>query len=134
MYKTGYTVLCYNIAIILLMFGINFDRAEDIFCTLNAGREYQVVSMNYTNDTVIRETESESEKIIGTKNASAIEQIGKQNHSTRKDTRVFLHVERAQDISNNYSNSDRVTYEADCSNMRHRVAVLNYIHDLDGKK
>lgn len=133
MRKIVNTVLYYSIAIILLFFGMNFDEAEAFFHTQNA-RSESVDTVICSGGAMISEVESFSTQIVGTRSESSTQQLIQQSSWEKKDSRMLSCLLPVANLFDNYSNFNRATDVMDSPDIRHRVAVLNYIHDLDGKK
>ena len=133
MSKIANTIICYSIAIILLCFGMRFDEAEALFYTRNVGLE-SVAEVVCAGRTTISEVDSTITKFVGTKNESQTGQIIKQSQNMRRDAKMLFCILAVTDLGNFISNSDQVTCEIKSVDLYHRVVVLNYIHDLDGKK
>ena len=133
MSKIANTIICYGIAIILLCFGMRFDEAEALFYTRNVGLE-SVAEGVCAGRTTISEVDSTSTKLVGTKNESQTGQIIKQSQNMKRDAKMLFCILTVADLGNFISNSDQVTCEIKSVDLYHRVVVLNYIHDLDGKK
>ena len=133
MRKIANTILCFGIAIILLFFGMNFDEAESLFHTQNVKAE-GVTATAYTGGATISEVEPWQEQIAGTKSELSVGQFIKQTSVGKKDARMFFCILLVVNLLDNYSNSDKAICVMKSPDIYHRVAVLNYIHDLDGKK
>lgn len=133
MRKIANTILCYGIAMILLLFGVNFDEAGALFYTRNVTVE-DSVTVVYTTEAILSEAETESAQIVGTKSESPVQQIVNQFSFGKKDTRNIVCILLADILLDNDSYSDRAIAVMDLPDIYHRIAVLNYIHDLDGKK
>lgn len=133
MRKVANTILCYGIAMILLLFGMNFDEAGALFHTRNVTVE-DAMPVVYTTGAIFSETEAVSAQIVGTKSESPVQQIVNQFSFGKKDARNIVCILLADILLDNDSYSDRAIAVMDLPDMHHRIAVLNYIHDLDGKK
>ena len=133
MRKTIHTILCYSLAMLLLLFGVNFDKAETVFYTSNVQTSHLSANI-YGSEATLSEVDVDATKIIGTRSESPVWQINKQTNQSKKDIKTFLHVLNVDNISDYYSNSVMVTDVTRAHEQCGKVAVLNYIHDLDGKK
>ncbi len=133
MHKIASTILCYGIAIILLLFGMNFDEAEALFHTQNTRNENVAMAV-YSGGATISEVKSATVQIVGAKSESPVLQLVNQSSAGKKDVRMLLCILLVANILDNNSYSDRVICEVESSDIHYRIAVLNYIHDLDGKK
>ena len=131
MSKIANTILCYSIAIILLLFGIRFDEAGVLFDTQNTKNSNVAVCVA---GATISEVESTITQFVGTKSESQVEQLVNQSQNTRRDSRMVFCILILETILKDFSDSNKVTCEINSIDFFHRVAVLNYIHDLDGKK
>lgn len=133
MHKIASTILCYGIAIILLFFGMSFDEAEALFHTQNVRNESVTMAV-CSGGATISEVQSANVQIVGSKSESPVLQLVNQSSVGKKDARMLLCILLVANILDNNSYSDRVICEATSSDVHYRIAVLNYIHDLDGKK
>lgn len=133
MRKIANTILCYGIAMILLLFGMNFDEAGALFHTRNVAVESSMPVV-YTTGAILSEAETVSAQIVGTKSESPVQQIVNQFSFGKKDTRNIVCILLADILLDNDSYSDKAITVMDSPDIHHRVVVLNYIHDLDGKK
>lgn len=126
-------ILCYSVAMLLLLFGMNFDKAGEVFHTPNTYVSHQTSAV-LTKEAAILEVEGEATKIIGTRSESPLQQIFKQTNQNKKDIKAFLQVFKVDSLEKYHSNLFMVTNVTKAPALHHRVAVLGYIHDLDGKK
>lgn len=126
-------ILCYSVAMLLLLFGLNFDEAEALFYTSNIQTE-SVSSAVYTGEATISSVESFATEIMSIKSESPVQQLVKHSASSKRDARNLLYILKTDIISDYNSNFVMVTESDVFLDIHHRVAVLNYIHDLDGKK
>lgn len=133
MRKIANTILCFGIAMILLFFGMSFDEAEALFYTQNVRTE-SVMTAVCSGSATISGVESEITQIVGTKSESPIQQLTNQSVTGKRDSRMLFCVLLVANLLDNYSNSDKAIYVMKSCEVCHKVAVLNYIHDLDGKK
>jgi hypothetical protein len=133
MRKIASTILCYGIAAILLFFGMSFDKAEDLLYTQNTRNESVTMAVCAGEDTIL-EVQSANVEIVGAKNEYPVSQIVNRLSSGKKDVRMFLCILLVANILENKSYSDKASCEIESSDIHYRIAVLNYIHDLDGKK
>lgn len=133
MRKIASTILCYGIAVILLFFGMSFDKAEELFYTQNTRNESATMAVLAGEDTIL-EVQSTNVEIVGAKSESPVSQIVNRLSTGKKDAKMFLYILVVATILENNSYSDRVICEVESTNIHYRIAVLNYIHDLDGKK
>lgn len=131
--KIANTILCYGIAMILLFFGMSFDEAEALFYTQNVRTE-SVVTAVCSGSATIYEVESEITQIVGTTSESPIQQLTNQSSAGKKDSRLHFCILLVDNLLDNYSNFDKAICVMKSLDVYHSVAVLNYIHDLDGKK
>lgn len=130
--KTANTILCYSIAMILLLFGLNLEKAEEIFCTPNSQIE-SLTAPAYISKVSITKVEGSATKIIGTRSEWQVQQITKETHQNKKDMKAFLYILKTDGVCDHF-NSVMVTDVTKPQELYHTVVVLNYIHDLDGKK
>lgn len=133
MRKIANTILCYGIAIILLFFGMGFDEAEALLHTQNTRNENVTMAV-CSGEATISEVQPANVQIVGAKSESPVLQLVKQSSVGKKDARMLLCIVLVTNILENNSYSDRVICEVTSSDIHYRIAVLNYIHDLDGKK
>lgn len=131
MRKTARTILCCGIAAVLFLFGVNQNEAEAVFCTQNVGNEK--ITAHVFNDSVDCE-ETDGAKIQAVRNTSCIQQMVQKGITGRKELKICFFSIYAPDMSDNISETDGKADTSVSLDICHRVAVLNYIHDLDGKK
>lgn len=133
MRKIASTILCYGIAAILLFFGMSFDKAEDLLYTQNTRNE-RVTMAVCSGGATISEVQPTVTQIVGTKSESLVSQLVNPSAAGKKDSRMLLCILLVVNLLDHNSYSDRAIYVMESPNIHYRVAVLNYIHDLDGKK
>ena len=133
MRKIANTILCYGIAMVLLLFGINFDEAGALFHTQNV-RSESAAAVICSGEATISEVESFSTQIVGTRSESSVQQLVQQSSVGKKDSKMLFCMFMVANLLDNYSGFDNATDVMESSDIHHKVAVLNYIHDLDGKK
>ena len=133
MRKIAITILCYVIDMILLFFGMSFDEAEALFYTQNTRNESATMAV-CSGGATISEVQPVVTQIVGAKSESPVRQLVNQSSAGKKDARMLLCILLVANVSDNNSYSDRAIYVMESQDFHYRVAVLNYIHDLDGKK
>ena len=133
MRKIANTILCYGIAVILLFFGMSFDEAEALFHTQNVRNE-SVATFVYTSGATISEVEAFGTQIVGMRSETSVQQLIRQSSTGKKDSRMLFCMLPITNLLGDYSDIDKATDVVVSPDIRHRVAVLNYIHDIDGKK
>lgn len=134
MCKVANTILSFGIAMILLFFGMSFDEADVIFRT-QSERTASVESVAvYSGGASISEVESVMPQTMSAKNKVSVGQLTMQSFAGKNDSKVFFLLRPVVSVSENNSNIDRVICVMKSPDIYHRIAVLNYIHDLDGKK
>ena len=134
MRKIASTILCFSIAMILLFFGTSFDKADLIFYTPN-DRVVTVESVAvYSGGASISEVETVMPQTVSAKDGLSAGQLLSRLSSGKKEVKEILLMIPVVFASENNSNSDRAIFVMKSPDIYYRVAVLNYIHDLDGKK
>lgn len=133
MRKIASTILCSVIAIVLLFFGLRIDEADTLFYTQNAGAE-SVVTVVCSGGATISEVKSPDTQIMITRSDATVQQFFNQSVTGKKDFKNLVFVLLVANLDDNNSYSERAVCVTESTDIRHRVAVLNYIHDLDGKK
>lgn len=134
MRKIANTILCFGIAIILLLFGMSFDEADVLFRTQNNRIVTAEAVAVYSGGASISEVETVMPQTVNAKNKLSVGQLSMQSVSGRKAAKEILLIEPIVSVSENNSGFDRAVCVMKTPNIYHRIAVLNYIHDLDGKK
>ena len=133
MRKIASTILCSVIAMVLLFFGLRIDEADTLFYTQNAGAE-SVVAVVCSGGATISEVKSPDTQIMSTRNDAAVQQFVNQSATGKKELKNLVFLLLVDNLSDNNSYSEKAVCVTEPTDIRHRVAVLNYIHDLDGKK
>ena len=133
MRKIASTILCSVIAMVLLFFGLRIDEADTLFYTQNAGAE-SAVAVVCSGGATISEVKSPDTQIMSTRNDIAVQQCVNQSATGKKDIKNLVLILLVADLLDNNSYSERAVCVTESTDIRHRIAVLNYIHDLDGKK
>lgn len=133
MRKIASTILCSVIAMILLFFGLSFDEADTLFYTQKADTE-SVVTVVCLGGATISEVKSPDTQIMSTRNDAAVQQFVNQSVTGKRDLKNLVFILLVANLSDNNSYSEKVVCVTESTDIRHRIAVLNYIHDLDGKK
>ena len=133
MRKIASTILCSVIAMILLFFGLSIDEADALFYTPNAGAEC-VVTAVCSGEATISEVKSPDTQIMSTRNDIAVQQFVNQSVTGKRDLKNLVFILLVANLSDNNSYSEKAVCVTESTDIRHRIAVLNYIHDLDGKK
>ena len=133
MRKTRNMILCYIVTMLLLFFGMNFDEAEELLYTRNFQPECSVSLIN-TQDVVILEVENPDADAMLTRADSLVKRVKSLVSYGKKDLRSFFVVDTSDSLADDKTASYKVAVLKQSSDTLHRVAVLNYIHDLDGKK
>ena len=133
MCKIVNTILCYGIAMILLFFGMNFAEAGNFSRTQNAKSETPATIVCVGGAT-ISEVDSFETQLVGKRSESSVQQLVWKSSIGKKDSRMLFCILIFLYLPDDYSNFNRATSVINVPNIFHRVAVLNYIHDLDGKK
>ena len=134
MSKIANTIICFGIATILLFFGLNLDDAEVLFYTQNTNTVSNMAVALYSGEATISEVETPMSQLISTQNETVVHHLEQQGIQGKKDAKMLLFIVVALNLLEQTSNSDKVILEMKSPDIYHRVAVLNYIHDLDGKK
>ena len=133
MRKTGKMILCYIVTMLLLFFGMNFDEAEEFLYTRNFQPECSVSVVN-TQGVVILGVEIPDADAMLTRTDSLVKRVKSLVSYGKKDLRSFFVVDTSDSLADDKTASNKVAVLKQSSDPLHRVAVLNYIHDLDGKK
>lgn len=133
MRKTGKMILCYIVTMLLLFFGMNFDEAEEFLYTRNFQPECSVSVVN-TQGVVILGVEIPDADAMLTRTDSLVKRVKSLVSYGKKDLRSFFVVDTSDSLADDKTASNKVAVLKQSSDTLHRVAVLNYIHDLDGKK
>ncbi len=125
--------LCYGLAIILLMFGLNIDEAKSMFYTPNVLTEGRV-SLQGGHEVILQGGEMAATEIMEIRSNSPVQQLVKQYSANRKDGRNLYCIFILNDYLAYYTNSVMAVFMMDENEIHQKIAVINYIHDLDGKK
>lgn len=133
MRKIASTILYSVIAMVLLFFGLRIDEADTLFYTQNAGAK-SVVAVVCSGGATISEVKSPDTQIMSTRNDIAVQQFVNQSATGKKELKNLVFILLVDNLSDNNSYSEKAVCVTEPTDIRHRVAVLNYIHDLDGKK
>ena len=112
--------LCYSIAMILLLFGMNFDEAEALFYTPNVQAESQIQNA-YICEATISKTQSFDTQIVGTRTESPVQQIVRQSSVSKKDVRNLFCIVRTDIFSVVSSNFDMLPAEMLSPDISYRV-------------
>lgn len=125
--------ICYFVAMILLLFGVSFDKAETLILTSDSSLECFETGVGIEG-TILCEASYPTAKLMETHSDSPVQQITKQSDFSQKDTKASFDIFQSDIISDNNSHSVSVTNVTESTDLCYGVAILSYIHDLDGKK
>lgn len=133
MRKTNKKILCYMFAVLLLFFGMNFDEAEEFFHTPNLQIESTEI-IAHTQGASILEVENSDDDAMMIRTGSLSKKVKSLVSYGKRDLKNLFCLVVSENLAEDKSASYKVTVLEQSSDTLHRVAVLSYIHDLDGKK
>ena len=134
MRKRIHSILCFGLTVILLVFGMNFDEADTLFYAQNTQQTGEVTEIVCTGEAAVLKAQSLETVMVGMCSENQSQRFVKQTNSQRSDTKIISYILKTNSILECNSNSDRAIFVMKSGDIYHSVAVLNYIHDLDGKK
>ncbi len=125
--------ICFILVLFLLFSGMCLESVQvdsSFACTVVDNS----ISYLSSYEVTISETKVNAAELVGVRNPSYVEQLANRSICNRKTEKVSMEFLRIEEEIQSFSNLFAATNQVQLSKSYGRAAVINYIHNQDGKK